>query len=67
MFKPFNRIFFWFFTFNFVFLGFLGSQTPDYPFIELGLICAHLHLLYFFFFIPMSVLFERGFLLKAIN
>jgi ubiquinol-cytochrome c reductase cytochrome b subunit len=67
MFKPFNRIFFWFFTFNFIFLGFLGSQTPDYPFIELGLICAHLHLLYFFFFIPMSVLFERGFLLKAIN
>lgn len=66
MFKPFNRIFFWLFTFNFIFLGFLGSQTPDYPFIELGLICAHLHLLYFFFFIPMSVLFEKGFLLKAI-
>lgn len=66
MFKPFSRIFFWMFTFNFIFLGFLGSQTPDYPFIELGLICAHLHLLYFFFFVPMSVLFERGFLLKAV-
>lgn len=66
MFKPFNRILFWMFTFNFIFLGFLGSQTPTYPYIELGLICAHLHLLYFFFAIPMSVLFERGFLLKTI-
>ena len=36
-FKPINRIFFWIFTFNFVFLGFLGSQSPDYPFIEIVL------------------------------
>jgi ubiquinol-cytochrome c reductase cytochrome b subunit len=66
MFKPVNRIMFWMFAFNFMFLGFLGSQSPTYPFIELGLICAHFHLLYIFFFIPMSILFERGFLMKLV-
>jgi ubiquinol-cytochrome c reductase cytochrome b subunit len=57
-FKPFNRVLFWFFVLNFVFLGYLGSQLPVYPYIELGLICAHFHLLYFFFFIPLTVFFE---------
>ena len=57
-FKPFNRILFWFFVLNFIFLGYLGSQLPVYPYIELGLICAHFHLLYFFFFIPLTVFFE---------
>lgn len=61
-FKPMNRIFFWIFTFNFLFLGFLGSQSPEYPFIELGLICAHIHLLYFFFFLPLTTFFERAYL-----
>lgn len=34
-FKPANRIFFWIFTFNFLYLGFLGSQNPSYPYIEM--------------------------------
>jgi len=60
-FKPFNRTLFWFFSFNFLFLGYLGSQTPVFPYIELGLICAHFHLLYFFLLIPLSVFFESSF------
>lgn len=60
-FKPFNRTLFWFFSFNFLFLGYLGSQTPVYPYIELGLICSHFHLLYFFLLIPLSVFFEISF------
>ena len=60
-FKPFNRTLFWFFGFNFLFLGYLGSQTPVFPYIELGLICAHFHLLYFFLLIPLSVFFESSF------
>jgi len=60
-FKPFNRTLFWFFSFNFLFLGYLGSQTPVFPYIELGLICAHFHLLYFFLLIPLSVFFEFSF------
>ena len=50
IFKPVNRVLFWFFFFNFVFLGFLGSQSPESPYIELGLLCGHFHLFYFFFF-----------------
>lgn len=49
---------FWLFSLNLVFLGFLGASTPTSPFIELGLICTHIHLLYFFFFIPLISLLE---------
>jgi ubiquinol-cytochrome c reductase cytochrome b subunit len=44
---------FWFFIFNFIFLGFLGSQTPTFPVIELGLICTHYHLFYVFLDLPI--------------
>jgi len=59
IFKPASRIFFWFFVFNFIFLGFLGSQTPESPYIELGLISGHLHIMYFFLFIPLTVFYEQ--------
>jgi len=52
--KPFNRIIFWIFVFNFIFLGYLGGQLPVTPYIELGLICSHIHLLYFLFFLATS-------------
>jgi quinol-cytochrome oxidoreductase complex cytochrome b subunit len=45
--KLLNRVLFWIFTFNFIFLGYLGSQLPVYPYIELGVICSHFHLFYF--------------------
>jgi quinol-cytochrome oxidoreductase complex cytochrome b subunit len=60
-FKPFNRSLFWFFSLNFLFLGYLGSQAPVFPYIELGVICSHFHLLYFFLLIPLSVFFESSF------
>jgi quinol-cytochrome oxidoreductase complex cytochrome b subunit len=60
-FKPFNRSLFWFFSLNFLFLGYLGSQEPVYPYIEFGVICSHFHLLYFFLLIPLSVFFESSF------
>ena len=46
-FKPANRIFFWIFTFNFLYLGFLGSQNPSYPYIEL-VYFAHIYIYYTF-------------------
>lgn len=45
--KYINRVLFWMFTFNFIFLGYLGSQLPVYPYIELGIICSHFHIFYF--------------------
>jgi len=47
-FKPMNRIFFWIFTFNFLYLGFLGSQNPSYPYIEL-VFCAPIFIYYISF------------------
>lgn len=49
--------FFWVFCFNFMFLGYLGSQTVDYPCIELGLLCSFIHFFYILFFIPFLNLF----------
>jgi ubiquinol-cytochrome c reductase cytochrome b subunit len=61
-FKFSNRIFFWFFISNFIFLGYLGSQAPISPYIELGVISGHLHLFYFFIYLPVNTLFEFYFL-----
>jgi ubiquinol-cytochrome c reductase cytochrome b subunit len=52
IFRGVYKKFFWIFLFNLVFLGFLGAQTPTYPFIELGLICTHFHLIFFLVIIP---------------
>jgi quinol-cytochrome oxidoreductase complex cytochrome b subunit len=57
-FKSVHRIFFWMFVFNFIFLGYLGSQAPISPYIELGVICSHLHLLYFTLLLPIISLFD---------
>lgn len=50
---------FWFFIFNFIFLGYLGSQTPTFPIIEVGLVCTHFHLLYIFFYIPVNSISDK--------
>lgn len=57
-FKSAHRILFWVFVFNFIFLGYLGSQAPISPYIELGVISAHIHLLYFVLFLPVISLFD---------
>jgi ubiquinol-cytochrome c reductase cytochrome b subunit len=57
-FNSFNRYFFWFFVLNFYFLGYLGSETPVSPYIELGVICTHIHLLYFFLYLPIYSIFD---------
>jgi ubiquinol-cytochrome c reductase cytochrome b subunit len=49
----FYTIMFWFFVFNFLFLGFLGSQTAEYPCVELGLVCTFFHLFYCFIYLPI--------------
>jgi ubiquinol-cytochrome c reductase cytochrome b subunit len=57
-FKTLSRILFWLFTWNFLFLGYLGSQSPISPYIELGVICSHIHLLYFTWFLPIISIFD---------
>jgi len=57
-FKSVHRILFWIFVFNFIFLGYLGSQAPISPYIELGVISSHIHLFYFVLFLPIISLFD---------
>lgn len=61
VFKPLHRITFWIFTFNFIYLGFIGSQESTDTYIALGLICAHIHLLYFFLVLPLISFFEQAY------
>lgn len=49
LFKTIYRKIFWLITFNLLYLGFLGANSPISPYIELGLIGTHLHILYFLF------------------
>lgn len=70
-FRPFHRKFFWFFLFNLIVLGYLGSQAPIYPFIDIGLFITNL---YFFSFliIPLysfceSNLFSSFFKFKRLS
>jgi quinol-cytochrome oxidoreductase complex cytochrome b subunit len=60
VFKPLNRIFYWFFILNFIFLGYLGSQVPTEINILLGLIATHFHLLYIFYILPILNIFYRN-------
>lgn len=62
--KPFNRIMFWIFVFNFLFLGYLGGQLPVTPYIELGLICSHIHILYFLSFLSVSSIYSNFYFRK---
>jgi hypothetical protein len=41
-------------VFNFVLLGWLGSQPVEYPFVDLSQLASKFHFLYFLFFIPYS-------------
>ena len=41
---------FWSFLNNFVMLGYVGAQSPVYPWIDIGIICSHMHFFYFLLF-----------------
>ena len=46
---------FWIFACNFIFLGYLGSQTLVYPIIQLSSICTWIHFYYLFIFLPLWI------------
>ena len=56
------RVFFWFFTFNFFFLGFLGSETAEYPCVEFGTFCTLVYLVLVFFVLPFFMFSHSIFL-----
>lgn len=51
LFKTMYRKIFWFITFNLLYLGFLGANEAIQPYVGLGLLGTHLHILYFLFIV----------------
>jgi ubiquinol-cytochrome c reductase cytochrome b/c1 subunit len=57
-FKPLRKFLFWFFVFNFIFLGWLGGQPVKQPFLDYSQGAALFHFCYFLFLIPIFNFFE---------
>lgn len=47
--------FFWLFFFNFLFLGYLGSQSIVVPIVELSLIFTYVHFFYLLYILPFHL------------
>lgn len=60
-FRPASRIFFWFFLFICILLGWLGSMPANEPFVTISQIMTCLYFINFFIFLPFLYLFERFF------
>jgi len=52
-FRPFSRIFFYFFVFVCILLTFIGGRSVEYPFVLVGQIATFLYFLYFIYIIPV--------------
>lgn len=60
LFSIIQRVLFWIIVCNFFFLGILGAKNPETPYVELGLICTHLHLVVIFILLPISSLLSNA-------
>ena len=60
LFSIIQRVLFWIIVCNFFFQGILGAKNPETPYVELGLICTHLHLVVIFILLPISSLLSNA-------
>lgn len=60
VFSSINKFIFWLFLGNFFFLGILGAKNPETPYIQLGLLCSHIHLLVVFLIFPLITLLSNS-------
>lgn len=58
-FRPLSRALFWVFVFNFILLGWLGSQHVEAPFVLMGALSTTLYFSYFFLLQPLTGLLEN--------
>ena len=57
--RPWNRIAFALFVLDCIFLGYLGGNPPEQPFILMSQIATFYYFLYFFIIIPLIAKFEK--------
>lgn len=65
--RPFSNIFFIFFVFNFLFLGFLGGSPAEEPYILLSRVSSILYFSHFIFFVPLINILEATFISSFIS
>ena len=53
VYRPLHQIFFWLLVADFLLLGYIGQQTPESPFIEIGQIASIYYFTYFLAIIPL--------------
>jgi quinol-cytochrome oxidoreductase complex cytochrome b subunit len=61
-FKPLFKMLFWNFASIFIFLGWLGAQVVEEPFIFCGQVLTVVYFMYFLFFLPVSGILENFFI-----
>jgi ubiquinol-cytochrome c reductase cytochrome b subunit len=60
-FRPSSRFFFWWFVSCCFILGWIGSQTAKYPYVEIGQYASFFYFFYFWFIAPIVIYFENVF------
>ena len=62
LYRPIHQTFFWFLVFDFILLGYIGQQTPETPFIEIGQVASVYYFAYFLVIIPTLGYLEKSLL-----
>lgn len=58
-FRPLSKIFYWFFIFNGILLGWIGGSPVEVPFYQIGQFCSFFYFFYFIFIIGLINKFEN--------
>jgi ubiquinol-cytochrome c reductase cytochrome b subunit len=58
-FRPIMRMAFWFFVVDFIILGWIGSQHPNTPYVEIGQVATAFYFLWFVFIVPVAGISEN--------
>ena len=59
LYRPMHQFFFWFLIADFILLGYIGQQTPESPFIEIGQIASIYYFAYFLLIVPILGIIEK--------
>jgi ubiquinol-cytochrome c reductase cytochrome b subunit len=60
LYRPLSQKFFWLLVFDYIFLGYLGQQVAESPYIEIGQITSIFYFSYFLVIIPVLGSFEKS-------
>ena len=59
LYRPIHQFFFWFLIADFNLLGYIGQQSPESPFVEIGQIASVYYFAYFLLIIPVLGIIEK--------